>query len=110
MPVGRKADIVSVPGQVSAAQIAYLKKQKQHKRFVKTMRILILLAFFLLWEWSVRQGWIDGFIFSSPIRIWKTMISMATMIRVAFCCHDRATRLPGKPGFFLSFLKNTYYK
>ena len=77
MPVGRKADIVSVPGQVSAAQIAYLKKQKQHKRFVKTMRILILLAFFFFWEWSVRQGWIDGFIFSSPVRIWKTMISMA---------------------------------
>ena len=77
MPVGRKADIVSVPGQVSAAQIAYLKKQKQHKRFVKTMRILILLAFFFFWEWSVRQGWIDGFIFSSPVRIWKTVISMA---------------------------------
>lgn len=77
MPVGQKADIVSVPGQVSAAQIAYLKKQKQHKRFVKAMRILILLAFFIFWEWSVRQGWIDGFIFSSPVRIWKTMISMA---------------------------------
>lgn len=77
MSVGGKADIVSVPGQVSAAQIAYLKKQKQHKRFVKTMRILILLAFFFFWEWSVRQGWIDGFIFSSPVRIWKTVISMA---------------------------------
>ena len=77
MSVGGKADIVSVPGQVSAAQIAYLKKQKQHKRFVKTMRILILLAFFFFWEWSVRQGWIDGFIFSSPVKIWKTMISMA---------------------------------
>ena len=77
MSVGRKADIVSVPGQVSAAQIAYLKKQKQHKRFVKAMRILILLAFFFFWEWSVRQGWIDGFIFSSPVKIWKTMISMA---------------------------------
>ena len=77
MSVGGKADIVSVPGQVSAAQIAYLKKQKQYKRFVKTMRILILLAFFFFWEWSVRQGWIDGFIFSSPVRIWKTVISMA---------------------------------
>ena len=77
MSVGRKADIVPAPGQVSAAQIAYLKKQKQHKRFVKTMRILILLAFFFFWEWSVRQGWIDGFIFSSPVRIWKTVISMA---------------------------------
>ena len=77
MSVGRKADIVPAPGQVSAAQIAYLKKQKQHKRFVKTMRILILLAFFIFWEWAVRQGWIDGFIFSSPVRIWKTMISMA---------------------------------
>ena len=77
MSVGGKADIVSVPGQVSAAQIAYLKKQKQHKRFVNTMRILILLAFFFFWEWSVRQGWIDGFIFSSPVRIWKTVISMA---------------------------------
>lgn len=76
MSVGRKADIVPAPGQISAAQTAYLKKQKQHKRFVKTMRILILLAFFFFWEWSVRQGWIDGFIFSSPVKIWKTMISM----------------------------------
>ncbi len=77
MSVGRKADIVPAPGQISAAQTAYLKKQKQHKRFVKAMRILILLAFFFFWEWSVRQGWIDGFIFSSPVKIWKTMISMA---------------------------------
>ena len=77
MPVKRRTGAASDIGQVSEAQMAYLKKKRQHKIFVKAMRISIIIAFFFLWELSVRAEWIDGFIFSSPVKIWEAMLSMA---------------------------------
>lgn len=77
MSVKRKTGAALDTGQVSEAQMAYLKRQRQHKKFVKAMRISIIVAFFFLWELAVREGWIDGFIFSSPVRIWDTMVNMA---------------------------------
>ena len=63
--------------KISPAQQEFLRKQQQHKRFVKAMRTGIIIAFFFLWELAVQEKWIDGFIFSSPSRIWETMCTMA---------------------------------
>lgn len=60
----------------SLSQQEYLKSLKRHKRFVVNARILLFLAFILLWELSARFGLIDSFIFSSPARILSTFLSM----------------------------------
>lgn len=77
MPVKERTLTESAKRQISPAQQEFLKSQKRHKRWVKAMRIFLILAFFFSWEMAVRKGWIDGFIFSSPGRIWETMIGMA---------------------------------
>lgn len=57
-------------------QELYLHKQQMKNRVIYTMRILIFVAFFLLWELTARTGVIDDFIFSSPTRVIKTMVEM----------------------------------
>lgn len=61
----------------SAAQRRFLKKRQQKMRTVTLVRILIFLAFLLLWEASARLNLIDAFIFSSPTRVAETFLSMA---------------------------------
>lgn len=60
----------------SLSQQEYLKGLKRHRQFVTNARILLFLAFVLIWELSARFGLIDSFIFSSPARIASTFISM----------------------------------
>ncbi len=100
MSVKRKTGAVLDTSQVSEAQMAYLKQQRQHEKFVKAMRISIIIAFFFLWELAVRVGWIDGFIFSSPVRIWKTMMSMAK--DGSLWMHTGATLFETLVSFFLT--------
>ncbi|MCC8138593.1 MAG: ABC transporter permease [Clostridiales bacterium] len=61
---------------VSVYQQKYLQKLQKHKKQITAARILIFALFLLLWEAAVRLGWIDGFIFSSPSRLWNTFRSM----------------------------------
>lgn len=53
----------------SKEQLRFLEIQKRHARIVKVSRVLILLSFLFLWEFSANVGWIDSFIFSSPSKI-----------------------------------------
>ena len=62
----------------SAAQRRFLKKRQQKLRTVTLVRILIFLAFLVLWEAAARLGLIDAFIFSSPSRVAETFLSMAS--------------------------------
>ncbi len=55
--------------EFSKEQLLFLKAQKRQQRIVKISRILILLSFLFLWEFSANVGWIDSFIFSSPSKI-----------------------------------------
>lgn len=55
----------------------YLKNLRREHFFVHTAQILIFVLFLILWEAAVRLKWIDGFIFSSPSRIWNTFLGMA---------------------------------
>ena len=102
MSVKRKSGVDLDTGQVSEAQMAYLKQQSQHRKFVKAMRISIVIAFFFLWELAVQVGWIDGFIFSSPVRIWETMMSMGK--DGSLWMHTGATLFETMISFFLTVL------
>lgn len=85
----------------SAAQRRFLKKRQQKLRTVTLVRILIFLAFLVLWEAAARLGLIDAFIFSSPSRVAETFLSMASdgsMFR-----HIGITLLETLISFFLVF-------
>ncbi|MBQ9156162.1 MAG: ABC transporter permease [Eubacterium sp.] len=53
----------------SPDQERYLNRIKQRKRIILLLRISLLLLFVFLWEYAVRSGRVNGFIFSSPTRI-----------------------------------------
>ena len=61
---------------LSAGQKKYLLQHKKHKRIVRISRILILLSFLFIWEFTANVGIIDSFIFSSPVMIWHSFCSM----------------------------------
>ena len=79
MSVKRKAGVALDTGQVSVAQMAYLKQQC-----------------------AADFGWIDSFIFSSPVRIWETMMSMGK--DGSLWMHTGATLFETMISFFLTVL------
>lgn len=84
---------------ISPRQQAYLNAKLRHKRFVQISRVLLLLVFLFLWETATRKNWIDGFIFSSPSRIFNTfsrMLEDGTIFE-----HAGATLLETVASFFL---------
>lgn len=52
----------------------YLQNIKKEKRWVRMFQVIILIAFFALWEMASRLHWIDPLIFSSPSKIWNLFI------------------------------------
>jgi len=60
----------------SLTQQSFLKAHKHHMMTVTVSRILILVSFIILWEVTTRMHLIDAFIFSSPVRIVRTFITM----------------------------------
>lgn len=65
------------PKGMSAAQTEYLKRCVRQKRIVRMWQWLLLLLFLFLWEGGARLGIINAFVFSSPVRIVKTIVSMS---------------------------------
>ncbi|MGI6008367.1 MAG: ABC transporter permease [Ruminococcus sp.] len=61
---------------ISVNQKKYIKARKRDRYMIQAARILIFLAFLILWEISARLSWIDSFIFSSPSRVIHTMVDM----------------------------------
>ncbi len=60
----------------SRLQEAYLSRLEKQRRKIMAARILLALAFFLLWETAADRGWIDSFFFSSPSRLGRLFLSM----------------------------------
>lgn len=60
----------------SFLQAAYVQNLQRHRRKILAARILLALAFFVLWEIAADLDWIDSFFFSSPSRIAETILSM----------------------------------
>lgn len=61
---------------VSLQRSAYLKKRKQTKIAITTIRMGILVVLFAGWEIAARLGVIDAFIVSSPSRMWNTFMNL----------------------------------
>lgn len=61
---------------ISKGQADYLKGIKRTKRKILAVQIVILVAFFAIWEIAAQTGLIDPFIFSSPSRMFDSLIQM----------------------------------
>lgn len=64
--------------KISSEQTEYLRRLQLQRIVVTATRILILLAFLVLWELCAHTGVIDSFIFSSPTRIMTCFLEMAS--------------------------------
>lgn len=62
---------------LSLAQQEFLAREHQHKSRVRVCRGMLLVLLLALWELFAEFGWIDSFIFSSPVRIGKCFVNMA---------------------------------
>ena len=60
----------------SQARKRYLKQQKKKKIIIISFQFLILILFFGMWQFLADAGLINVFVFSSPSRIFKTIIQL----------------------------------
>lgn len=54
------------PDDISAHQALFLKAHRRHHHIISLARLLLIVAFLILWELAARLEWIDAFFFSSP--------------------------------------------
>ena len=54
---------------ISQEQAAFLAAILKRRRTVFIFRFIVILFFFLLWEFAARLNWIDPFIFSQPSKM-----------------------------------------
>lgn len=73
----RKLKLVTLDTEVSEAHRNYVKRYLRTRNKILTAQITIFIAVIALWEAGTRVGFIDPFIFSSPSRVIRTMISMS---------------------------------
>ena len=62
----------------SSFQRVYLRQKKREREQVRVFRALLLVSFLVLWEVAADLRWIDPFIFSSPVRVGKTFVTLLT--------------------------------
>ncbi|MBU3146344.1 ABC transporter permease [Clostridium sp. CF012] len=60
----------------SDEQKNYIKSVKREKYFVILTRLVILIAFFSLWEIAGRLKWIDSFLTSTPSKMYASFIQL----------------------------------
>ncbi len=60
----------------SQEHLEYLKRIKQNKIFISFFRLFIIFLFLIIWEVLSREKIINTFLFSSPTRIYNTIISL----------------------------------
>ncbi len=53
-------------------------EKKENREQVRVFRALLLVSFLVLWEVAADLRWIDPFIFSSPVRVGKTFVTLLT--------------------------------
>jgi len=61
---------------MSNEQKKFLRKRKKEKLFVIFIQVFIILAFFTLWEYLSNKNIINSFIFSSPSKVFSTIIGL----------------------------------
>ena len=60
----------------SAEHKAYLKKVKLYKYAVRAVQVLIIVVFLIVWQPASQYGIINSFIYSSPSKIFYTIVSL----------------------------------
>ena len=78
--------------EISANQLAFLKRQKKHRLIVTFSRIFVFVSFLLIWELSSYFGIIDSFIFSSPIQVilcfWGMVLDKSIFLHVGVTLYE----------------------
>lgn len=62
----------------SPEHLSYLRRRRLDTLTVRGTQILLVVGFFVLWEIAAARGWINGFIFSQPTRIWAAVVRLAS--------------------------------
>ena len=62
---------------MSNEQKKFLKSIKRRKLIVVISQILIVVAFFVIWEYLANKNIINSFVFSKPSKIFNTIINLA---------------------------------
>lgn len=63
--------------KTSQAQRKYLLKMRLYNISVVISRLLLFIGFLFIWEYTASKGIINAFIFSSPVRLYKTFTELA---------------------------------
>ena len=78
--------------EISAMQLQFLKEQQKHRIIVKGARILFLVGFLLLWEFTSAMKIIDSFIFSSPSKIllcfWEMVLDKSIFLHIGVTLYE----------------------
>ena len=78
--------------ELSAGQRHFLSQQKRHRRIVSVSRVLILLSFLFIWEFTANVGIIDSFIFSSPSKIalcfWGMLMDKSIFLHIGVTLYE----------------------
>ncbi len=70
--------------KISAAQQQFLNNAIRHRKYIRLGRWAILILFLALWEGSVRLGWLNDFIFSSPSRLLVSFWAIALTLKAKY--------------------------
>lgn len=74
--MNRKSINTTLKESPQTAQQLYIKKHHRHHHLVTVLRLLVLVLFLFIWEFSGRLGLIDTFFFSSPYMVVSFFIEM----------------------------------
>ena len=97
----------------------YIKKYKRNKLFIFIIQLIIIITFFISWQYLSDKKIINQFVFSSPIRIFNTIknLFISKILFVNIYTTIKEILIAFILGFILSFilalllyLSNTFYK
>lgn len=63
--------------EASEEHLQYVNRVRRTRAMIVTLRVLIFVGLFVLWEVAARLGWIDSFITSQPSRAWASAVNLA---------------------------------
>ncbi len=86
----------------SPRQREFLQNCMREKRKVRGVQISIFLVLLVLWEVATRVGWLDPFIFSSPLRMVKCFVELSADGSIYY--HMGVTLMETFLSFFLIML------
>ena len=83
----------------------YLRRKRLKTLSVLGTQLALFALFLVLWEAGSRQGWINGFIFSQPSKIWEQFLKMLADGTLLY--HTGITAWETLVGFLLGTLAGT---